>query len=291
MEASSWTDDPWPVGDHDDDPVAARWSPGPSAAPDRTVSYVVLVDGRVVDAWDESLWDSPWRHDPRVDRSRRPWREEPPRPSEPRPWVATLQWLEHVVGGAEALATLTTESLPDEDFQLPEGAVGDGDVVARFRRAVSQLDLLAEERFDSELRTAFRRALADVGLEVFRGSPATDPAQVAAVVCWLVLKANGLKPPMGPVTQKELTTRLGLASFPTSRAQAVIRLLGAPQPPWVRRPHGLIELEPLSRTDLLLSRTRREIVSLRDAARAAEAQAVTREAQAQDLELHLRHVS
>ncbi|HKX66514.1 MAG TPA: hypothetical protein VJN29_04760 [Intrasporangium sp.] len=61
------------------------------------------------------------------------------------------------------------------------------------------------------------------------------------------------------------------------KGRTVARLLGTPQPPWVSRPGTLPDLEPLSRTDLLTSRTRREIIALRDATVAAEARAAARD--------------
>lgn len=291
MVSSDWADDRW-VQDryYDYEPPPEPWYAGPSRTPERTVSYVVLVDGRVVDEWHEPLRQSPWRDDPRVERVQRLWREEPAPAPEPRPWLATVRWLEHVVGGSDQLATLTADPLPDEEFRLPEAAVGDGDVVARFRRANALLDDLADQFFDVELRTAFRRALAGVGMEVLGGVQPSDPVQVAASVCWLVVRANGMMTPAGSVTQKAITTHLRLPSFPTARARVVGRLLGSPCPPWVSRPHGLPELEAFSRADVLTSRTRAEITSLRDAALVAEAHATARE-QARGREADLRDVS
>lgn len=258
---------------HDD-----RWATNvPSSRRERTVSYVVLVDGRVVDSWYEPLVESPWLDDPRTEKVHRLWRAEPRPEPEPAPWQATVRWLEHLTGGPEALARLTTEGLPDEPFHLPERAVGDGDLGARFRKATALLDDVAAKLFDTEMRTAFRRALAAVGVELLTGAQTSDPAQVVAAVCWQVTKANGAMTPTGHVTQKAITNHLGLASFPTAKARMVGRLLGAPRPPWVSRPYGLTELEPLSRTDVLTSRTRREITCLRDAALAAEAGAAARE--------------
>ncbi len=294
MLSSGWAEDPWVRERYDEyeEPPADPWYAGPGRGPERTVSYLVLLDGRLVDAWHEPLRQSPWRKDPRVERVQRLWREEQKPKPERRPWLETVRWLEHVVGGPEALATLMVERLPEEEFPLPEGAVGDGDLVARFRRVTALLDGLADEFFDPEMRTAFRRALASVGMEVLCGAQATDASQVAASVCWMVVRANGLMAPAGSVTQKAITAHLGLASFPTSRARLVCRLLGSPQPPWVLRPYGLPELEPLSRTDLLTSRTRSEITSLRDAALAAEAQAAARErSRGGELEVDLRDVS
>jgi hypothetical protein len=196
-----------------------------------------------------------------------------------------MRWLEHVVGGPEPLATLTTEDLPDEAFELPEQAVGDGDLAARFRRATTLLDDLADEFYDAEMRTAFRRALAAVGTQLLGGVQMCDPAQVAASVCWVVVRANGLMTPAGRATRTTVTSRVGLESFPTTRAKMVSRLLGAPQPSWVSRPYGVTALEPLARTDLLTSRTRKELTSLRDAATAAEAQAVEAQAAARGRDL------
>ena len=294
MASSGWAEDPWVRERYDDyeEPALESWYAGPSRAVERTVSYLVLVDGRVVDEWHEPLRQSPWRNDPRVERVQRLWREEQkPRP-EPRPWLETVRWLEHVVGGSDALVALTAERLPDEEFHLPEGAVGDGDAMVRFRRATTLLDGLADQFFDPEMRTAFRRALASVGMDTLCGAQPTDAIQVAASVCWMVVRANGMMTPAGSVTQKAITTHLGLASFPTSTARVVSRLLGAPQPPWVSRPYSLPQLEPFARADLLTSRTRAEITSLRDAALAAEVQAAVRERErARDLEVDLRDVS
>ena len=181
--------------------------------------------------------------------------------------------LEHVVGGPEALDQLTSDPLPDEELTLPAEAVGDGDVVARFRRSGEVLDGLAGVYFDGEIRTAFRRALAAVGVDLIGGRVPEDPVQAAAGVCWAVGRANGVLAPAGRVTQKVLCAQLGLASFPAAKGRTVARLLGTPQPPWVSRPGTLPDIEPLSRTDLLTSRTRREIIALRDATVAAEARA------------------
>jgi hypothetical protein len=274
MGSSSWAEDPW-VGERYEDYAVEpdRWSTGYRSPRERTVSYVVLVDGRVVDTWYEPLTESPWLGDPRVEKVERLWRHEPPPKKEVAPWRATVDWLEHVVGGPESLDQLTSDPLPDEELTLPAEAVGDGDVVARFRRSGEVLDGLAGVYFDGEIRTAFRRALAAVGVDLIGGRVPEDPVQAAAGVCWAVGRANGVLAPAGRVTQKVLCAQLGLASFPAAKGRTVARLLGTPQPPWVSRPGTLPDIEPLSRTDLLTSRTRREIIALRDATVAAEARA------------------
>lgn len=274
MGGSNWAADPW-VGERYEEYAMGpdHWSTGYRSPRERTVSYVVLVDGRVVDTWYEPLTESPWLGDPRVEKVERLWRREPPPRKEVAPWRATVDWLEHVVGGPEALDQLTSDPLPDEEVSLPAEAVGDGDVVARFRRAGEVLDGLAGVYFDREVRTAFRRALAVVGMELIGGRVPEDPVHVAAGVCWAVGRANGVLAPAGRVTQKALCAQLGLATFPAAKGRNVARLLGMPRPPWVSRPGTLPDLEPLSRTDLLTSRTRREIIALRDATIAAEARA------------------
>jgi len=52
MGSSSWAEDPW-VGERYEDYAVEpdRWSTGYRSPRERTVSYVVLVDGRVVDTW------------------------------------------------------------------------------------------------------------------------------------------------------------------------------------------------------------------------------------------------
>lgn len=281
MEGSGWVEDPWVAERYEDydpyEPGPHRWSPGQPTPLERTVSYVVLVDGRVVDTWHEPLHESPWLGDPRVDKVERLWRREPPAEKEAAPWRATTAWLEHLVGGPEALDALTTDALPDEEFSPPAEAVGDGDVVARFRCAVEALDALADVHFDRELRTAYRRALAAVGMELLGGRLPDDPAQAAGAVCWAVARGNGAMGPLGRVTQKAVSEQLGLKTFPAAKGKVVARLLGSAQPPWVSRPRGLPDLEPLSRIDVLTSRTRRDIVALRDAALAAEAREAARE--------------
>lgn len=278
MEGTGWVEDPW-VGERyeDDDhhdPGPDRWLPVYPPPRERTVAYVVLVDGRVVDTWHEPLQQSPWLGDPRVDKVERLWRREALVEQEAAPWRDTVAWLEHLVGGPEALDGLTTDALPDEEFSLPTVAVGDGDVVARFRSAVEALDHLADACFGAEMRTAFRRALAAVGPELLGGRLPDDPLQVAGAVCWAVGRANGAMGPLGRVTQKAVCEHVGLKVFPAAKGRIVARLLGSAQPPWVSRPRALPDLEPLSRTDLLTSRVRRDIVALRDAALAAEARAV-----------------
>lgn len=254
-----------------------RWRSTLAAAEDRTVTYLVLVDGRVIDHWDEPMRRSPWKGDPRVERTLRPWRGVPvEKPAKP-PWQATIEWLEHLVGGQAALRALSAEPLPDEAFELPERAVGDGDLVARFRQASQILDGLADHFFEHEVRTAFRRALAKVGVDLFTGRQADEALMVAAGICWAVAKANGVVSPVGRVTLKSIAAQLHLSSFPSAKGKEVARLLGTPQPPWVQRPAALMDLEPLSSPELLCSRVRHNIVALRDAAVAAESHVAAHE--------------
>jgi hypothetical protein len=214
------------------------------------------------------------------------WRREPSVEKDPAPWRATVEWLEHLVGGAEALDGLTTEELPDEEFSLPAEAVGDGDVVARFRRAAEALDGLAGLHFDREMRTAFRRALAAVGMALMGGRAAEDPILTAGAVCWAVARANGALSPLGRVRQKPVAAHLGLTTLPSVKGKTVAKLLGTSRPPWVSRPPTLPDLEPLWRTDVLTSRTRREVVALRDAALAAEARSARRQRPAPEASWH-----
>lgn len=279
-EEDDWYPDSYPeryeeVVEHE------RWRSS-LAADDRTVTYLVLVDGRVVDHWDEPLRRSPWHGDPRIDRALRPWRVVPADKPAKQPWQATTEWLEHLVGGQTALSALSVEPLPVEAFELPAPAVGDGDLVARYRRTTELLDGLADLFFDVELRTAFRRALAMVGTDLFTGRQPDEPLTAAAGICWAVAKANGALSPVGRVTVKSIATQLRLPTFPTAKGKEVARFLASPQPPWVQRPATLVDLEPLSREALLTSRVRRDIVALRDAAIAAESHHAARERRLRD---------
>jgi hypothetical protein len=165
------------------------------------------------------------------------------------------------VGGREALAALDTEPLPDEDF---DWSVVPADITEPVAETVRLLDDLATERFDVEFRTACRRFLAtvvtgDPGIFRRRGSTAS----AAAVVAWLVGRANGIvaRGAHG-MTAGELWAHFGLKGAssrgPTFRKAAgvdpyaVSDSLGHPQ--W---------LTSATRRDL--TRRRDEALALRDA--------------------------
>ena len=109
----------------------------------------------------------------------------------------TFDWTEFAldraageVGGRDALTALDAEPLPDEDF---DWSVVPADIRGPVTETVGLLDALATERFDVEFRTACRRFLATAvsgDPDIFRRRGST--ASAAAVVAWLVGRANGI---------------------------------------------------------------------------------------------------
>lgn len=73
-----------------------------------------------------------------------------------------------------------------EGFVLPDRAVGDGDLTARFRRALRILDEVSDRFPEEDRRAACRRALAEIGVELFCGPSPLSPEQAAAAVCSFV---------------------------------------------------------------------------------------------------------
>jgi hypothetical protein len=101
-----------------------------------------------------------------------------------------LEYLGAEVGGVDALMELEAAALPDEDFAwsvVPE------DVRQPVGEIVELLDDFADRSFGVEFRTACRRFLA----AVVAGDPVVfrrkaSAASGAAVIAWLVGRANGL---------------------------------------------------------------------------------------------------
>ena len=130
---------------------------------------------------------------------------------------------------------------------------------------------------DGELRVALRTALALIWTsQPSLVTSARSAQHLAAGVLCVVGKANGLFSPIGPHTQREVAEALGLKGSLGQRATGLeSALVGFREQ--VRRPYQLPDLVALGERRLLTSDTRRDILSWRDRALAAQ-----REAGAQD---------
>src|SRR5689334_16023716 len=109
------------------------FDPGGAHGLDR-LTHLVLVDGRLVEAWSEPVSGTRWQvHADRFESERRP--AEPPPPP---PWQRALDWLGEVCGGPQAVAALDARPAEAaEDGDLPT------DVDARAReRLEATADLL-----------------------------------------------------------------------------------------------------------------------------------------------------
>ena len=101
-----------------------------------------------------------------------------------------LEYLDRRVGGRHALDALDDRPLPDDAFcwaGIPD------DVHPIVADVLAHCDALCDQRLDIEHRTAVRRLLAKVAAAdpgVFRDSTRADT--VAAALCWIVGKANGV---------------------------------------------------------------------------------------------------
>lgn len=164
------------------------------------------------------------------------------------------------VGGRDALMALDAEPLPDEDF---DWSVVPADIREPVTETIGLLDALATERFDLEFRTACRRFLATVvsgDPDIFRRRGST--ASAAAVVAWLVGRANGIVARGGDgISAGELWAHFGIKGA-SSRGQTIRRAAGLD-------PYAVGD--SLGHPEWLTSPTRRHLVRRRDDAQAEKA--------------------
>jgi hypothetical protein len=181
-----------------------------------------------------------------------------PAPAEPAQptWSRALDWLHDIVGHTD-LDALTADPLPACDLpgDVPEGA----------RAMLGQLD---ERIFIPELRNACDAALAELWGSTPRLVESTDPAELAAAICWLVGRANGVVGAGQGITQTALAEAVGQPRFPTALVGRVKRELVGVWPV-VDRPWGFAcpDLLVLRHPELLTSATRRHVIRVRDEAR------------------------
>lgn len=165
-----------------------------------------------------------------------------------------LESLRRAVGGEIALASLSDEPLPVEDFRW-EGIPDD--VHPKVREVLGWCDRCCSDLLNIEYRTACRRLLARAARgdpAVFRRKARADTA--AAAICWVIGKANRLFTSYaGGLTAKELNGFFGLSSS-SQRAGVLLTAAGVG-----RRYYG----DPaLGTPDLLVSSRRSDIMNLRD---------------------------
>jgi hypothetical protein len=166
-----------------------------------------------------------------------------------------LDRLHRAVGGAQALADLDAEPLPDEAF---DWASVPADVHEHVAAVLTVVDRCCAELFDVELRTAARRLLARAAAgrpELFRGR--TRPETSAAAVCWIVAKANDVFE-QGPVTVQDLMRTCGAGKgTPSQRGKALLAAVGVDATDYAYDPC-------LGSPDYLTAATRTDIVAARD---------------------------
>jgi hypothetical protein len=242
----------------------------PAGPPDR-LAHLVFLDGRLIDAWTEPTAGSRWQGTAdRLDREARPVATSPPMaPAH----VRGLEWLSDVCGGIGPLDELDATAHSADPTALP---LDDLDLRTRHRveGAVDLLDSVVAGQFDDELLSLCHvalRTLVASAPEVVRGAPSA--AHLVGGICWAIGKANGLYGTRGALTQTSMQKALALPQPLSVQGQKVTTGLRGLLP-GRQRPHewrGVPDLEPLGRTDLLTTRTREQLVQLRDQLRSQHA--------------------
>lgn len=197
----------------------------------------------------------------------------PPPPPVPD-WSRALDWLAAQCGGRAAVPLLDAAPLSGDDLVLPDDLAPDDR--RRLESTLTLLDAVARRFFDEEAGIALRRALLRVH-ERRRGLVvgARSAPLLALGVVWAVGHANGLLHPSGGVTEKELKAYLNVNGAASTLGRRVRDALcgpytwDSPDRPWRWR-SGTTgrDLEPLGHLDLLTSTTRRQLVAVRERARA-----------------------
>ena len=175
-----------------------------------------------------------------------------------------LSWLEVVCGGRDALLAMTGAPLRG-GVSLPDDP--------RVAETAGLLRTLAAKHFDEETEVAFLRCLAKVW-EIDPGlvlAP-VSAAYVAAGVAWCVGEANASVGTDRPMTSSRMKFVLDVPSAPSTYARPLRRaLIGMWEwhdPSRLSWPRP--ELPPFGDPALLTSRTRKELIRVRDRALAAQ---------------------
>jgi hypothetical protein len=162
-----------------------------------------------------------------------------------------LESLARQAGGPDALDTLDTEPVPDEELDwtgIPD------DVHERVREVLILTDACCDEMLDVEYRTIVRRLLARVAAgdpQVFRRRARADTA--AAALIWMAGRPNDL---FRDIYVKDIVEWFGLTSNPSQRAETFAKAAGLP--------HSSYWDEPLGDPAFLHSSKRRSMIEWRD---------------------------
>lgn len=233
-----------------------RYDDYPYDAPRPTeerLRHLVFLDGRLIDSWTSEVEGTRYLEvADRLDREQRLGRYRP----EPAPLrhEQVLSWLDDVVGGRLALLAL-------DDAPLPPGPVHqEAHPVDRHLRRV------AEEAFDEEFLLACRavfHALQSAETDEVAGVP---PVELAAGICWVVGRANGLVGAGTRVNQGTLKRVLGMTASPGKRVPRIKTALLGLWPHPGHRPVDCPDLLELRSPAYLTAATRRRLIGLRDQA-------------------------
>jgi hypothetical protein len=178
-----------------------------------------------------------------------------------------LQWLEAVCGGPDGVRALDAAPLRGP-VTLPDDR--------RVGEVTGLLRKVADELFDVETELALQRGLARVWeLDAGLVTAPVSAAYVAAGLAWTIGEANGVVGPDRRVTASRLKYALETPGPPSTYARPLRRAL---QGLWdwrveqSRSGSALPGLSALGRLDLLTSRTRTELLRVREHALAARAE-------------------
>lgn len=165
-----------------------------------------------------------------------------------------LHSLDSAVGGREALLTLDTAPLPDEEFAW--AGICD-DIHPAVRQILNTCDECAAGLLDVEHRTAMRRFLARAAAgdpEIFRRK--ASPARAAAAIAWVICRASESAGSAPGLAVKELLAWFGVKGSVSQRAQPFLHAIGATD--------GGAYAMDLGTPDLLTATRRTAIVAERD---------------------------
>lgn len=195
-----------------------------------------------------------------------------PQPT-PRPaFEVTLEWLHALVGGPDALPTLSVDPHPAPRAPTLPDLADAGQV---HETVSQQLERATEAHFGAEVGRILQDALGILWERDPEGTAGRAPNRTAAGLCWVVGRANHLF--TGGITQTEVARTLWVRSALSSAGPTVLRCL---REVWLHdpgRPPGAPDLLPTGDTRLLTSPTRRELVRWRDAAERARASILPQE--------------
>lgn len=163
--------------------------------------------------------------------------------------------LEAAVGGAEPLAELDDEPLPDEPFT---GQGIPADLTTSVGAALGLIDRFCERVLDIEYRTACRRLLARAARndpDAFRSG--TRAETNAAAVCWVIGRANGLFDREPALLVKDVMEFFGVKGSASQRGLRLIEAAGL-------EADMSYAAAKLGTVDLLVSDQRRHLIERRN---------------------------